>query len=333
MDSLRAGSGVSVTTPRSRFDPLSSTVWPLQLQPVRGTVEIDTVPATPGVSFLLEGATFTTDAKGHATGPVSDLNAVDSRLALNTPDTPAGPTVALLRVSRVGAGGAFRRHLVAALAVSRPVSLSFADRTGGTVPADRVGGVVLTGGGKTLKVTSAQLQDHVSLLAERARLVHGVWKPQQVTYTVTSVDVEGSDAVFAGQQHFNPNHASSWPIALSVFNVSVTVRDVLFGSRVGSAATVTRPDGVQYAVQLDGDQPTVLRSLVRGQYVLTTKSAVAGARSTILVSKSSDVELRVVTLRDVLVLGGLTVILGISVVWLGRRWAQRPRSGGVGSTT
>jgi hypothetical protein len=325
VDSLRAGPGVSVTTTsRSGFDPLASDVWPLLLQPVAGTVVIDTVPATPGVSFRLGGATFTTDAKGRATGPVSDLNALSTRLALNTPDTSSGSSVALLRVASAAAGGPFRRRLIAGLAVSRPVSLSFTDRTGQAVPADRVGTVVLAGDGKTVTVTAAQLQDHVALLAEKASLEHGVWTPQQVTYAVTSVTVEGSDAVFAGQQRFNPNGTDEWRIALSVFNVSVTVRDVLFGSRIASAATVTRPDGVQYAVQLDGDQPTVLRSLVRGQYVLTTKSAVAGARSTILVSKNSDVELRVVTLRDVLVIAALTAAIAISVVLLGRRWAQRP---------
>lgn len=328
VDSLRAAAGVSVTATRSGFDPFTSRVWPLVLQPVRGTVVLDTVPATAGVTFLLGGASFTTDARGHAIAPVSDLNAVDSRLRLATPVASGGTTVSLLRVTRVAAGAPFRRHVVAALAVSRPVSLTFTDRTGHAVPVDRIGGVVIAGDGSTVTVTGAHLQDQVSLLSEKARLVKGVWTPQQVTYAVTRVTVEGSDAVFAGQQRFTPSRADSWPISLSVFNVSVTVRDVLFGSALSSGATVTRPDGVQYGVQLSGDEPTVLRSLVRGQYVLTTASAVMGGRATILVSKSSDVELRVITLPDVIVVLSLMLALCAAVVWLGRRWTRHPASRG-----
>jgi len=94
---------------------------------------------------------------------------------------------------------------------------------------------------------------------------------------------------------------------------------VLFSTRVTSAADVIRPDGVRYAVQLGGRGPTLLRSLVRGEYTLTTQSAVLGGSSKILVSKNSDVELRVVTLPDVMVLLVLMLGASVSVVILGRR--------------
>lgn len=328
VDSLRAAPGVSITTLRAKFDPFSSAVWPLMLRPVKGTVVVDTVPATPGVSFFLDGATFTTNSKGQGTSPVADLNGVDLRLRAST-DQAAGSTVSVLRVSRLKPSAAFQRHLVAALAVSRPVLLRFTDPAGRAVSAQRVAEVQLSGAGRTVAVSGAQLQDPVSLLSDQAKLVDGTWKAQQVTYSVARVTVEGSDAVFAGQQRFNPNTASDWPISVSVFDASVTVRDVLFGRRVNSAAEVIRPDGMRFAVRLGGQEPTVLRSLVRGEYTLTTQSAVFGASSKILVSKNSDVELRVVTLPDVLVL--LLLLLGTSVVvvMLGRnsmrgsssRWA------------
>ena len=214
--------------------------------------------------------------------------------------------------------------------MSRPVSLSFTDPDGRAVSAQRVAEVQLTGGGSTVTVSGAQLQDPVSLLSDQAKFVDSTWKPQQVTYSVARVTVEGADAVFAGQQRFNPNTARDWPISVSVFDVNVTVRDVLFGSRLNSTADVTRPDGVQYAVQLGGGRPTRLQSLVRGEYTLTTKSAVLGASSKILVSKNSDVELRVFTLPDVLVL--LLVMLGtaVTVVMLGRRRMRRSNSRSAG---
>jgi hypothetical protein len=318
VDSLHATPGVSITTLRAKFDPFSSAVWPLILRPVKGTVVVDTVPATPGVSFLLEGATFTTNAKGQGTSPVADLNGVDLRLRTSTPQA-TGSTVSILRVSRLKPSAAFQRHLVAALAVSRPVSLSFTDPAGRAVSAQRVAEVRLTGDGRTVSVSGAQLQDPVSLLSGQAKLVDDTWTAQQVTYSVSSVSVEGSDAVFAGQQRFNPNTASRWPISVSVFDLGVTVRDVLFSTRVTSAAEMIRPDGKRYAVRLDGQGPTLLRSLVRGEYTLTTESAVLGASSKILVSKNSEFDLRVVTLPDVLVLVLLMLGTSASVVMLGRR--------------
>jgi hypothetical protein len=303
---------------RAKFDPFSSPVWPLILRPVKGTVVVDTVPATPGVSFLLEGATFTTNAKGQGTSPVADLNGVDLRLRVSTPQA-TGSTVSILRVSRLKPSAGFQRHLVAALAVSRPVSLSFTDPAGRAVSAQRVAEVRLTGDGRTVSVSGAQLQDPVSLLSDQAKFVDDTWAAQQVTYSVSSVTVEGSDAVFAGQQRFNPNTSSDWPISVSVFDLGVTVRDVLFGRGVTSAAEVIRPDGMRYAVQLGGQGPTLLRSLVRGEYTLTTQSAVLGGSSKILVSKNSEVDLRVVTLPDVLVLLFLILGASVSVVMLGRR--------------
>jgi hypothetical protein len=318
VDSLRAAPGVSITTVRATFDPFSSAVWPLILRPVHGTVVVDTVPATPGVSFLLDGATFTTNAHGQGTSPVADLNGVDLRLRASTSQA-TGSTVSVLLVSRLKPAAPFQRHLVAALAVSRPVSLSFTDPAGRAVSAYRVGEVQLSGGGSTVTVSAAQLQDPVSVLSDQAKLVEGTWTAEQVTYSVARVTVEGSDAVFSGQQRFNPNTASDWPISVSVFDMSVSVRDVLFGSRVTSAAVVTRPDGAHYTVQLGGEGPTLLRSLVRGGYTLTTRSAVLGASSKILVSKNSDAELRVVTLLDVMVLLVLMLGASVSVVILGRR--------------
>jgi len=328
VDSLRAAHGVSITTARARFDPLSSAFWPLMLRPVNGTVVVDTIPATPGVIFVLDGATFTTNAHGRGTSLVTDLNGVDLRLRASTSQATAS-TVSVLSVSRLKPAAPFQRHLVAALAVSRPVSLSFTDPAGRAISRGRVAEVQLSGGGSTVTVLGAQLQDPVSVLSDQAKLVEGTWKTQQVTYSVARVSVEGSDAVFAGQQRFNPNTASDWPISVSVFDVSVTVRDVLFGSRVASAAEVTRPDGVHLAAQLNGAGPTLLRSLVRGEYTFTTQSAVFGASSKMLVSKDSDLELRVVTLPDVLALLLLLLSTSVAVVMLGRRGIRQSSRGAV----
>jgi hypothetical protein len=331
IDSLLANPGVSVTTSGHPFDPLTGATWPLVLLPVAGTVIVDTVPATPGVSFGLEGATGTTDAQGHVTMPVTDLNGVGAGLNLS-PSQALGSTVSVLRVAGLPSATAFQRHLVAALAVSLPISLGFTDSDGHSISPSRISDVKITGGGATVDISGAQLLSPVSVLSEQGKLANGSWQPQQVTYTVTRVTVDGSDAVFAGQQRFNPNTSSHWSISLSAFDLTVTVRDVLFGRRIASSAEVTRPDGKQYGVLLDAGQPTVLRSLVRGQYTLLTRSAVLGANSKILVSKNSDAEIRVVTLSDILVFAIVVLGASASVVVLGVSMSRRSKRRRIGAS-
>lgn len=324
VDSVSAGKGVSVTTARGRFDPLADPVWLLLLEPVAGQVVVDTVPATAGVSFLLDGASFTTDAKGRGLTSVADLNGVDGRIGLGTDAAASSFTVSVLRVSRLKPAAARQRHLLVALAVSHPVTLRFRDPVGRPVQSSRVSTVVLDGGGGTVTLDSSQLDQPVSLLATQARLVSGKWQVVPVTYLLTGVRLEGADAVFAGQQRFRPAESSTWPISLSVFDLTVTVRDVLFGSQIASNALVTRPDGVIYPIELAGSRPTQLTGLVRGQYTLDTKSAVIGADAAILVSKDTAVNLRVVTKADAAILLVVGLALATSIILLGRR-LRRPR--------
>ncbi len=327
VDSVHALPGVAVRTASQRFDPFTAAQWPLRLEPVAGTAVVDTMPRTAGVSFVIDGTSFTTDRHGHATAPIVDLNGVDSRLQLSTPRAGSS-TVSVARVARLAPAAPFQRHLMVALAVSRPVSLTFTAPDGKAVPVGRVTGVQLTGGADSVQVGRAQLGRPVPLLASVGKLVGGVWTPEPVTYAVAGVAIEGADAVFAGQQRFRPVDAATWPIAVSVFDVSVTARDVLFGSRLRSTAYVSRPDGVRSPVQLDSGGPTMLRSLVRGEYTVTTAAALLGGSTTILVSKSSDVEIRVVTLPDAIVVALLLIGAALSLVLVGRRVGRRSRSNG-----
>jgi hypothetical protein len=148
VDSVKAGPGVALSARDQGFDPFGQSTWSLDLHAVGGTVVVDTVPKTPGVVFTLEGATITTGANGSGTGVVGDLNGVADRIHLKSPR--AGPfSVSLMRIVKRPPGAHFHRHLLAALAVRRPVSLSFRDASG-AVPPDRINEVRLQGGGSTV---------------------------------------------------------------------------------------------------------------------------------------------------------------------------------------
>ena len=247
VDSVHALPGVAVRTASQRFDPFTAAQWPLRLEPVAGHGG-GGHDAPHGRRQLRDRRHLVHDR------PARSRNRPDRRpergrqpAAGSARRGPGRRRCRCARVARLAPAAPFQRHLMVALAVSRPVSLTFTAPDGQAVPVGRVTGVQLTGGADSVQVGRAQLGRPVPLLASVGKLVGGVWTPEPVTYAVAGVAIEGADAVFAGQQRFRPVDAATWPIAVSVFDVSVTARDVLFGSRLRSTAYVSRPDGVRFA--------------------------------------------------------------------------------------
>jgi hypothetical protein len=327
VDRISAGPGVALTAATAHFDPASSSTWDVALQTMNGTVEIATVPATPGVVFLLEGASITTGNDGTAQAPIGDLNSVDRRLTLDTPT--AGPlTVSVLRVTKRKPGAIGHRRLLVALSTHRSVSLRFTDLSGQTVAAQRINSVRLQGHGHSVIVAGVQVRTPVSLLAGVATQVNAVWQPRKITYAVSSVVLDGSDAVFAGKQRFDPM-SSTWVIKLSVFDITVTAHDALFGNRIASHAVVTRPNGTRYPVLIGTGAPTVMDSMVRGFYDLSIDRAALGSRSTMLVSRDDVLDVHVITTLDVIVIAIVGLALTVAAVLSGRYIGRRRSRGHV----
>ncbi|MDT4933964.1 MAG: hypothetical protein QOK11_1856 [Pseudonocardiales bacterium] len=322
VDRVSSGPGVALTTATPRFDPYRQLVWNLELQTVHGTVEIATVPATAGVQFLLDGATVTTGRDGTASAPVSDLNAVDQRLTLQT--RSAGEvSVALLHVNRLKPLAVHQRRLLASLSVFRPVTLRFEDLQGLPVDPARITQVRLEGGGSIIRLDGSEILQPVSLLALHATEAANVWQARRITYSMSVVRLDGSNAVFRGRQRFDPNSSGVWPVRLAVFSLTVTAHDVLFGAGVSSRVSVTRPDGSAYTVRLGAGSATVLTSMVRGLYAVDVHEAVVGARTTVLVSRNDRVDVRVMTPLDAVVIALAGLLLVVAAVLGGRRLARR----------
>ncbi len=233
-----------------------------------------------------------------------------------------------MRVAKLPPGAPFHRHVLAVLTVRRPVSLAFRDASGAPVSPGRISEVRLQGGGATVTLTGREIGEPVSLLSGVATQVDRVWQPRRLTYAIVAVHLEGSNAVFAGKQRFSPTTSATWHISVAVFNLHVTVRDVVFGRRISSSVWVTRPNGEGYGVHLGAAAPTVLTSLVRGSYDLQAKAAVYGSHTKVLVSRNDSVDLRVVTRLDVIVMVLALALVAGSVIVFGRmlRGAQVQRS-------
>jgi hypothetical protein len=226
--------------------------------------------------------------------------------------------VSLKGISKVRSTVAYQRHLVVALTVRRPVQLRFVAPDGAPVPTDRITQVSLSGGGSKLVLGPDQLHDQVMVVSGTSREVESVWKAAGVAYSVDSVKVDGSDAVFSGRQRFDAVKSGIWTIKLSVFDITITARDVLFGSTVKSSVLVTMPDGMDVEHTMTNGDALLLSDLVRGTYDLKISAALLGSRSTLLVSRNDAVELRVMTLRDAAVIGAALLLMAALLIWLGR---------------
>jgi hypothetical protein len=318
VDRVAAGPGNAVTTAGPRFDPLGQVDWNLQLRPVRGIVEIRTVPAVAHVAFALEGTTGTTGPDGRAHVSVSDLNDIPARLRLST-SAAGSMSVSLLQVTRLNPGAPYHRRVLAALEVRRNVDLRFVDPLGASVPASHVQRVDLSGGGPTITLTGAQIRAPVSLPEAIATHAEGQWIVRPITWTVSAVRFDGGDAVFAGKQHYRPNASKTWNVTLSVFRVRVRVRDALFGSGVATHVWITRADGSGFGARVGAGAPAAFSGLVRGLYDLRVDAAVFGKHTKVLVSRDDLVEVRVVTPLDIAVIVLTALAVGVGAILLGRK--------------
>ncbi|TWP38664.1 hypothetical protein [Leekyejoonella antrihumi] len=322
VDRVTTRSGAAVTTSSPRFDPFSHSLWTVQLAPVAGTVEVDTVPATPGVMVVVGGHTLTTGANGRGSASTSDLNSVSSGLKLATPQAGES-SVELLHVSKLPPHAPRHRRLLLALKVSNPVTFTFVDPRGHVIPLTRVGQVRLDQAGHSLTIDPQELAGPVLLPTSVAKRAHDVWRTDRLDYSIEAVSVSGANAVFSGQHRFDPRTEHLWRVRLSVYDMSITVRDALLGRRTSSTVQLTSPDGRQQRLDVGDSAPTVLSSLVRGTYHLVVGAAVVGADHSVLVSRSSVADLRVITLLDLVIIACVIGLLAAALIVAGRRLAHR----------
>jgi hypothetical protein len=329
VEGTQADPGISVTTSEPRFDPFGHRVWTVRLAPVAGTVRVLTLPRTAGVQFDVNGTSLTTGRNGIGVASVGDLNNVKTGLTLAS-STAGRYQVSALRVSKLKSIVSRQRRLLAAIDVRRGVTLRFVDSHGRSVPASRIDEVGLTTGSSSVtSLIGTEIGVPALLLTRVAERVGSGWDTRSITYSLASVKINGANAVFAGRQRFAPQTSSIWTIDLSVFSMTLTVRDALFGSKIGTSTVLTRPDGSRIDATVNANAPNLLTGMVRGLYTLKIDAAVMGGSTSILVSRDDHLELRVITLLDtvIIALGGAlflpaVVMLGVTVTRRRRRAAE-----------
>ena len=303
----------------------SSYIAPTQQpDPITGTLVVRAYPNIAGLTFSLDGKSYTTGELGVATIDVErwtpDL--------LNQIEVPA-TAITLDGVEVVASFGSWddwtgvrNQEVNAFFVINYPMTLSFTDSEGNSVSWREITSLKLKSSAGTMHTySSEQLAQPLSLPGARATSTLQSQPMEQVKYSVQEVIVRGSNmsVVSRGQKEFQPGPIGSFEIELLMFSVTISARDALFGGSTGSGVEIEFPDGFTQYKQFGPDQTVTLNSLPRGEYQVSVSGGGFSPPRPLTLSRANQtLELEVVTKLDLAIVFGLVGAFGFGLLFAGR---------------
>lgn len=285
-------------------------------------VRVHVRPAVAGVPLLLHGRRHETDARGVALVPATARERADGgrllRARLRVAPARIGPALRV-RFSRwVG-----RTATVVLLHPVRPVLVA---GSGEPVEKGVAPEIVVRGtDGSRPVLRSGEVSWLASVRAVRRPL--GGWIRREVSYSVQEVRAHGTNVVHRNQQRFVPARRRRITVRALFFSARFAVRDGILGAPVGRAIVLRFPDGHSERHALDGDGRVVVDGLPRGDYLVTVDAPGMAFGRPVALSRSQDVDVRVITWLDVGLVGSALVVLAIGLALVNRRpWRRAPRA-------
>jgi hypothetical protein len=294
-------------------------------------VEIATVPALPGVRFLFAGAPSTADQQGIVRLTLTKPQPASHRLSVvDVKIHQPGRDIAFARWWHIGfhdqdrrttmTGIRVRHHvrIKAAFRVTYKVRYSFVDPAQGPVDHHRVKRVEFTGdNGQTV---AGDGTGTLRLVGIQAKVNGGTVVAKQVSYTVQTVEVDGSNVVQMNHQSFVPSQKPDVVVPLLLRTAHLSTRDLLFGGAVGRSVAVTYPDGRKTTVRLDQDGKATVENLARGLYTMRVDAPGYSFDRPVALSRNQYIDLPVLTYLDI------TVVAGCLLLVAGGLFAMRIRT-------
>jgi hypothetical protein len=287
--------------------------------PVVATVRFAVQPALAGVPFVHHGRRYVTNAGGNVFVP-----ATAAELAHG-----GAPLRAALRVGFATLAPDMRARFsrwvgrTAVLVVLRPVRPVLVDPAGKRIDVGVAPQVVVRGSdGSRLSLPNGQ----VSWLASQRPILRpgGQWRTRRVSYTVQAVRAHGANVVHRDQQRFAPAEQEQVNVRTLFFSMRLTVRDALFGHALGHGLVLRFPDGHAERYDLPRDAQRTITGLPRGDYsILADAPGISFARPVSL-SKSQEVDLKVIGWLDVAVVGSALAALAVGLAVARRPSLRRP---------
>lgn len=300
---------------------------------------IQTQPPVPGAKFAIDGVEMVTDARGIATTLVTK----EQREAVHTDRAAHLAVVTPVLEYRAGVrarfsgwygGGSYKQGDIpeetqrATFDVDYLTTFRFRTPHGNEVSPDRVGAMELRSsvGGKLFLTGPRRFAPRWLHGTRVTRGPNGL-EVVEISYTIESATMSGSNVVHQSQQRFFPSRESQVPVRLLLFDVGLRASDALFGSPAGTSVLVEFPDGTTRREPLRRRAGVTLRQLPRGEYHVTVEGAGPSAGQPFVLSRDQRVQLDVITWLDVIL--GLVVFLTIAaaVLYAGTRVRRRRRGG------
>jgi hypothetical protein len=287
------------------------------------SLRIRTVPEVPGVRIEVDQQVVTTDAHGRA--EVDGLSPGVHRLTLLDPRVNGDGT--RLTFSRWGdenyhpdrpvtipTYGPERLQL--GFDVSYLVSRTFVDQQGKPVPPKEISSIVMSSS------AGGRFKAHAEepIWVKGARIIRSTTGLQltDITYSVTSVTVDGTNVVNQGQQRFLATANATWSISTLFYDATFTVGDRLFGFRTGSRLLLRFPDGHTVTYPMHGGSVTI-PDLPRGSYTITVKGPGLQLSTPVAITRTTDSHLVFLSYLDVLVILLIGLGSAVGLVVMGRR--------------
>jgi hypothetical protein len=297
------------------------------------TLVVQVAPAMAGVAFALDGRGFASDARGLAS--ITVTGGGSHRLSVRVPAPQPGLRFEFKRWLGGHGGDEFSRsrtvtlgglvtRLVAGFDSACQVRWSFADEQDESIPSDRVQSVTLkddSGGRHRLPGEGFHWLPARRVVRENT----GRASARPIAYSVESVMVDGTNAVFRSQQRFQAAPRTKWTISLRFYEMHIGVHDALFGFPVGSVLQIRYPDG--RVRRLDLDQRSRARSgrLARGDYQLKVQGPGISWWVPVSLSRTQEVRLVFVSWLDLAVAAVALLMVVVGLPLLGGRLRGRRR--------
>jgi hypothetical protein len=209
-------------------------------------------------------------------------------------------------------------------------SIEFRDAAGALLDPSEVESVTLTstsGSGETLSGNYQSIWLEGGTAVKRGTGAEGgtplpraaslVVSPR--SWRVVEVRIHGTNVVNRGQQSTQPTAGAVWQVTVLLFDLTVEAHDAILGSSLSGIVDLEYPDGTIVTVRLGSSSALVFRGLPRGSYTLRLHAGGLAASTPVALSRSQASVIRVITIVDQALVGGLALIAVGALLWFGRR--------------
>lgn len=212
-------------------------------------------------------------------------------------------------------------HLNAGFDVSYLVTTLFTDPKGQPVAPDRISAFRFS----SSYGTNYDVADSEPRWLKAIHVVRGAdgLTASNIMYTIESVMVDGANVVNQAQQRFTSGPRERWNVQLQLYRARFVAHDALFGFPIGSALSLTFPDGAVETRTLGPEADVTFEGLARGAYVVKLKAPGMSGITPAAISHDQEIRLLVLSYVDMAVIGVILALIALGLLLIGRPWLPK----------